>query len=102
VWNPNGRELFFVAGLNSADRRRLMVVQFANGSFRGRPEPLFEFDPRELRIGGGWLRHYDVAKDGRGFYAMRVLPVSPLPPITHINLIQNWFEDLKAKVPVGK
>lgn len=53
VWNPNGRESFFVAGLKSADRRRLMVVQFANGSFRGRPEPLFEFDPRELRIGGG-------------------------------------------------
>jgi len=26
---------------------------------------------------------------------------SPLPPVTHINLIQNWFEELKAKVPAG-
>jgi hypothetical protein len=22
-------------------------------------------------------------------------------PVTHINLIQNWFEELKAKVPAG-
>jgi hypothetical protein len=28
--------------------------------------------------------------------------VTPQPPVTHINLIQNWTEELKAKVPVGK
>ena len=21
------------------------------------------------------------------------------PPVTHVNLIQNWFEELKVKVP---
>jgi len=26
----------------------------------------------------------------------------PLPPVTHINLIMNWFEELKAKVPSGR
>jgi hypothetical protein len=28
---------------------------------------------------------------------------TPSPPsaVTHINLIQNWFEELKAKVPAG-
>jgi hypothetical protein len=26
--------------------------------------------------------------------------VSPQPVVTHINLIQHWFEELKAKVPV--
>jgi predicted ester cyclase len=26
----------------------------------------------------------------------------PLPPVTHINLIMNWFEELKVKVPTGR
>jgi len=26
----------------------------------------------------------------------------PLPPVTHTNLIMNWFEELKAKVPSGR
>ncbi len=25
----------------------------------------------------------------------------PLPPVTHVRLILNWFEELKAKVPAG-
>ncbi len=43
-------------------------------------------------------RCYDVADDGQWFYAVqRETPLAP-PPVTHINLIQNWFEELKAKV----
>jgi hypothetical protein len=30
------------------------------------------------------------------------MPKSAPPPVTSINLIQNWFEELKAKVPTTK
>jgi len=45
------------------------------------------------------MRCYDVARDGQRFYVMqRQAPPTP-PPVTHIDLITNWFEELKAKVP---
>jgi len=42
-----------------------------------------------------------VASDGQPSYAVEVLTPSLQPPVTQINLIQNWFEELKAKVPAG-
>jgi len=38
---------------------------------------------------------------GKRFFCLQSVPAAPLPPVTHINLIQNWFEELKAKVPAG-
>jgi len=46
-------------------------------------------------------RCLDVASDGQPSYAVEVLTPSLQPPVTQINLIQNWFEELKAKVPAG-
>jgi hypothetical protein len=40
---------------------------------------------------------YAGAPDGRRFYTTRVLPRESAP-ITHINVIFNWFEEVKAKV----
>jgi len=65
----------------------------------GPAQSLFEFRGRELSFWCSPVRCYDVAPDGQGFYAMQFRPVVPLPPVTHINLIQNWLEELKAKVP---
>ena len=48
------------------------------------------------------MRCYDVAPDGQHFYAMQAQNPPPPPMVTHINLIQNWFEELKAKVPGGQ
>jgi hypothetical protein len=42
-----------------------------------------------------------VSPDGRQFFAVRMVP-QPAQPVTHINLILNWFEDVKAKVPSGR
>ncbi len=48
------------------------------------------------------VRLIDVAPDGQRFYAVERVKPPPAPPVTHINLIQNWFEELKAKVPTGR
>jgi serine/threonine-protein kinase len=101
VWNPNGRELFFVSLPDAAGKRAMMSVQMQAGVPQGRPQQLFQFDPRALYIGGGWLRTHDVAADGERFYTSQELPAEPPPVVTHINLVQNWFEELKAKVPAG-
>ena len=102
VWHPNGRELFFVSLPDATGRKAMMNVQLRAGVPRGRPQQLFQFDPNDLAIGGRWLRVHDIAADGERFYATQSMAVQPPPPVTHINLIQNWLEELKAKVPTGR
>ncbi len=103
AWHPtHGRELFFVSPRDPSGKRRMMVVDFAAGSPHptiGRPRVLFPFDPTELLFACMPVRCYDVAHDGQRFYVVRT-PAPPSPPVvTHINLIDHWFEELKAKVP---
>jgi hypothetical protein len=45
------------------------------------------------------MRCYDVARDGQRFSVVRRPTPTPPPVVTHVNLILNWFEELKAKVP---
>ena len=101
AWHPNGKELFFLGPGSSANRRSMMSVGFEAGAppAIGRPKTLFDFDPADLLLACYPLRCYDVAPDGQKFYGLQSRPVPPLPPVTHISLIQNWFEELKAKVP---
>jgi dipeptidyl aminopeptidase/acylaminoacyl peptidase len=106
AWNPDGRELFFLSPVDSSGRQRMMAAGFAPGSPRptlGRPHPLFEFDSKAMMMVCAPLRCYDVAPDGQHFYVVQS-PASFFltPVVTHINLITNWFEELKAKVPVKR
>ncbi len=46
------------------------------------------------------MRCYDVASDGERFYGVKPLRAMPVAPVvTHVSIVQNWFEELKAKVP---
>ncbi|WP_110169560.1 hypothetical protein [Luteitalea pratensis] len=63
------------------------------------PRTLFRFDPANLGIACVPLRCYDISPDGRRFYAVQRRPRQPPPPVTHVGLITNWFEELQAKVP---
>ena len=45
-------------------------------------------------------RGYDVTPDGQRF--LMIKPVQrPPSPVSQMVMVQNWFEELKAKVPVG-
>jgi eukaryotic-like serine/threonine-protein kinase len=95
AWSPDGRELFYV----SLPPRKMMKVdvRLSPDVWVGRPQALFDFafqicDP---------IRGYDLDRNGRRFLVMRVRR-EPVVEITRINLIQNWFEELKAKVPVTR
>jgi hypothetical protein len=102
AWHPGGRELFYVSRADVRGRRRMMAVGFEPGDPAriARPRQLFEFDPHEL-VGFSCIpvRCYDVAADGEQFYAMQVMTPPVQPVVTHVNLVQNWFEELKRLVP---
>jgi serine/threonine-protein kinase len=103
AWHPSGREIFFVGLLDPGGKRRMMAVAFTPGSppTIGYPTELFGFDPRETSLACFPIRCFDVAADGQRFYAVQDVTPPPPPVVTHINLIQNWAEELKAKVPAG-
>ena len=67
------------------------------------PGPTFSAGTPQKLFEGRYLapysaRTYDVAPDGQRFYATQLAAAPPLPAVTHINLIQNWFEELKARI----
>jgi hypothetical protein len=104
VWHPGGHEIFFVNRPDPGGKVPMMAVDFAPGSPAriGTPRALFAFDPRDLMFACPTVRCYDVAPDGQRFYVAQWRTPPPLPVVTHISLITNWFEELKAKVPTGR
>jgi eukaryotic-like serine/threonine-protein kinase len=103
AWSPTGRELFFLSPPDREGRRRMMVADVRPGPTLGvgRPRLLFAFQQPPLLLACMWVRCYAVAPDGQGFYAVRMTPPAPVPPVTHIQLVQDWTEELKARVPAG-
>jgi Tol biopolymer transport system component len=94
VWNPNGRELFYRSG------GKMMVVDITTQpSFAmGRPRMLFEGGQYGLPTGSYSypFPNYDVSPDGQRF----LMITKESKP--QINVVLNWFEELKQKVPAGK
>jgi predicted Ser/Thr protein kinase len=93
VWNPKGRELFYRTG------NKMMAVEVTTqGAFSaGKPRVLFEGayvpTPRSLP-------NYDVSPDGQRFLMLKATEQAQAP--TQINVVLNWFEELKRRVPSGK
>jgi len=89
VWSPDGRELFYRSG------NRMMVVSVqTEPTFRaGRAAVLFEGSYRSTPVPAG-LQYYDISPDGQRFLMIR-RDEAP----AHINVVLNWFEELKRLVP---
>jgi hypothetical protein len=93
AWNRNGRELFYRSG------NKMMAVEVtAHPSFAaGKPKMLFE--GAYLSVAPGQTNTaYDVSPDGQRF--LMVKEVGRAVSSTQINVVQNWFEELKQKAPV--
>ena len=93
MWNPNGRELFYRSG------DKMMAVDIATqpGFVAGRPRKLFEGRSKPMVP----TRDYDVSPDGQRFLMLKPSESADAAP-TQINVVLNWFEELKRKVPAGK
>jgi eukaryotic-like serine/threonine-protein kinase len=95
AWNRNGRELFYRNG------KKMMAVDVTTQPTfsAGKPKVLFEGDYLSVAIG---LTNtaYDVSSDGQRF--LMVKQVGQAVSSTQINVVQNWFEELKRRAPAGK
>jgi hypothetical protein len=93
VWSSDGRELYYREG----DRFYGVSVTLAPTFSVGRPQLLFSGP--YLDSGPLMGSDYDVSPDGQRFLVVQVSDEERAPRRFH--LIQNWFEELKAKVPSG-
>jgi Tol biopolymer transport system component len=94
VWNRNGRELFYRNG------DKMMAVDIATqpNFSAGTPRMLFQgqYTPTPTTS-----PNYDVSPDGQRFLMLKPVESQTSGP-TQINVVLNWFEELKQKVPTGK
>ncbi len=95
AWSPTGEQLFYRVGPNSAVRTMVVDVSREPTFTRSRPRILFEGSYRQ----GAAVRSYDVSPDGGRFVMATRVNRAP-EPATRINIILNWFEELKELVPV--
>jgi eukaryotic-like serine/threonine-protein kinase len=94
VWNPNGRELFYRSG----DKMMAVELRMQPGFSADKPKVLFE---GQYLPTPGQSPNYDVSPDGQRFLMLKPSESMEAAP-TQINVVLNWFEDLKQKVPKGK
>ena len=92
VWARNGRELFYRNG----DKMMVVEVTTQPNFAPGSPKALFEGQFYTAGLGN---TSYDVAPDGQHF--LMIQPVEPEQGVTQINVVLNWFEELKRLVPTN-
>jgi Tol biopolymer transport system component len=92
VWNPNGKELFYRSG----DKIMAVGITTQPGFSAGKPRVLFAgpYMPTETT-----MPSYDVSPDGQRF--LMIKPSEQNTSLTQIVVVQNWFEELKLRVPNG-
>jgi Tol biopolymer transport system component len=95
VWSRDSRELFYLQG------NTMMATAVKPGSTFGFDAVVKLFEASFARIGGGTFEFpggaYDVARDGR---FLMIQPLAPPRPAATIVVVQNWFEELKRRVPI--
>ena len=95
LWSPNGRELFYL----SNDSAMVVAVETKPTLSFGTPKTLFRSTYVGSNRTGG--TSWDISPDGKRF-----LMIKPPPSIASaggapqkINIVLNWFEELKQRVP---
>ena len=100
-WTKNGRELFYSAASEQPNMpAKMMVVDITlDPTFTAsKPRVLFEGQYRASTP----LRNYDVTPDGKRFLMVQTIEPPPVPPLTHMVVVLNYFEELKRRRPAGK
>jgi hypothetical protein len=93
VWSPDGKELLYVAGGPAGSM-----------SFNAKPSVTFGSPVRVARPGfiqgpPGSVRTYDMLPDGQHFIGVvRAGSLEESPRPDQIQVVLNWFEDVKQRV----
>lgn len=101
LWSRDSRELFYRSATGAVMRVSITAQSLTP---LGTPTQLFEASSYALggrgEFAGLLRRTYDVSPDGRRFLMIKNgdAPATTASP-ERIVLVQNWFEELKAKLP---
>jgi serine/threonine-protein kinase len=93
VWNRNVGELFYRSG----DKMMAVDITAQPGFAVGTPRMLFE---GRYELAPFPVANYDVSPDGERFLMLKPSESAETAP-TQINVVLNWFEELKRRVPTG-
>jgi serine/threonine-protein kinase len=100
TWSPKGNELFFRTG---QQREKMMVVDIQTQASlsAGKPRQLFEGPYANNIANATESADYSMAPDGQRFLMLKPKEQQQTAALTQINVVQNWFEELKRRVPAG-
>jgi serine/threonine-protein kinase len=97
LWSPDGKELFYLSLDNS-----VMAVDVETKPIfdYGTPKILFQSKYVGFSFGGG--TPWDIHPDGKRFLMMKATAATDAAggQQPKINIVLNWFEELKQRVPV--
>jgi serine/threonine-protein kinase len=93
VWAKSGREIFYRSG----DKMMAVEVETEPSFKLSRPKVLFEGNYAGDIEWFGYA-NYDVSEDGQSFLMIRTEEESAP---ARIHVVQNWFEELKQRVPTN-
>lgn len=102
VWSPDQKALFFIAPQLSSGGRvgfASAAVTMSRGFAVGQPEAM----PRGFNVTGtgiGLARTYDILPDGRFIGVVDAEQQQQFATGPQIQVVLNWFEELKRLVPV--
>ena len=95
LWARNGRELFFIDPSNAL---MSVPVQIAGATFSAGKVAARVLDARYAVPLP--YRSYDVSPDGQRFLMIKEGPEGDKPSPPNMTVVLNWFEELKAKLPI--
>ncbi len=94
LWAHSGRELFFV----DAGRNMMATPVIGGATFRaGAPSVLFRLDAGIFLTANEFYTPFDISPDDKRFIMARQVQGAQTEAARFI-LVENWFEELKAKV----
>jgi serine/threonine-protein kinase len=93
VWNRHGRELFYRNG------NKMMAVDITTQPSFSASKPIVLFEGQYLPSGFDFP-NYDISPNGQQFLMLKGSEQPGAAP-TQINVVMNWTEELKQKVPAG-
>jgi serine/threonine-protein kinase len=95
VWDPSEKELYY---RDDTGYKLFKVSILTEPTVQvGSPELLFE--GRFMASSSLWGRNYDISPKGDFFI---LIEEEETQPAAQINVVVNWFEELKRLVPTGK
>ncbi len=98
AWSRDGRRLFY----RSIDRKAVMAVSVGGGERLSLGLPSVVLPTPANAIGLVPVGRLELHPDGRRFLFARERAPTVIPPVTRLELVQNWFTELRQLSPTGR